>query len=96
MEIKFEDLPQIYLFSGIADKVIEYPEPLVLEEVSPELILIWAKYEILENELVAYQGALDDAGKDGTEEIAQEKKDALQKHIDDKRPELAQLKLAYK
>jgi len=40
---KKEDLPQIYVFSPMADKAVAYPEKLELEKISPELLMVWAK-----------------------------------------------------
>jgi hypothetical protein len=40
---KKEDLPQLYVFSPLAEKAVAFSEKLELEKMTPELLMVWAK-----------------------------------------------------
>lgn len=50
---KKEDLPQIYVYSPVAEQAVAYPEQLELEKISPEVLMFWAKITSLQMEIDA-------------------------------------------
>ena len=66
------DLPKLIVFSPLSDKVMVYPEEaFTIEQVSPELIWLWARRDTLAHEIQAFQAKLDDMEKEGEEGVAE-------------------------
>jgi len=75
VKIKEEDLPSIFMIHGDTQEVVRYPDILddwaIFNSELPELIVNWAKLEILEKDIPRIQANLesDDLNNEEKEEF---------------------------
>jgi len=54
-----DELPQLFVYHPTSMTTLKYPEPLDdYEKVTPELIMTWAKVEVLKLEIELLEGRL--------------------------------------
>lgn len=68
MQISKDQLPMLYVMHPLTDQVVPYPEPLDdVANISPELVLLWARRTVLALDLQYWADKVREAQASGGE-----------------------------
>ena len=91
LDVKSKDeLPQLFLYHPTSNTAMKYPEPLEdVEKVSPELVMSWAKSEVLKMEVAMLERRLrefDDPEVPAENKLTEEQKPRAEMHVNEMKP----------
>ena len=80
-----DELPQLFLYHPTSNTAMKYPEPLEdVEKVSPELVMTWAKSEVLKIEIEMLERRIrdfDDPEVPAENKLTEEQKPRAEEHV---------------
>ena len=85
-----DELPQLFLYHPTSNTAMKYPEPLEdIEKVSPELVMTWAKSEVLKIEVEMLEKRLkemDDPEVPAENKLTEEQKPRAEMFVSEMKP----------
>ena len=89
------ELPNLFLYHPTSQRAMPYPEPLDdMDKVSPELVMLWAKAEVLKIEVELLEKRLkeyDDDSIDAESKLTEEQKPKVEMHLSSMKPAILEI-----